>query len=192
MMFPTQSHHFDAMRRQALNERIPVISPKNAAFLSRLLAQRRPQRMLEIGSAIGVSSAVIAHAIAPWGGHLTTVEISVPTQQAAAKNLELLGICNVASLCGDARDFLSAWTQQGELPFDAVFIDAQKSQTHAFYSAALSLLAAGGTVIVDDVWRYREKMPLFYELLAQKKQAYSLHFVDGMDATMVVQPNEGV
>jgi predicted O-methyltransferase YrrM len=190
MMFPSQSSHFDAMRRQALNEQIPVISPKNAAFLTQLLTQRRPQRMLEIGSAIGVSSAVIAQAIAPWGGHLTTIEISVPTQQAAAFNLERLGVRNVTSLCGDARNFLSVWAQLGDLPFDAVFIDAQKSQTHVFYSAALSMLSAGGTVIVDDVWRYREKMPLFYELLAHKMQAYSLHFVDGVDATMVLQPNE--
>jgi predicted O-methyltransferase YrrM len=180
--------HFQTMLERARVDNIPVISPKNAGFLAQLLRQQRPMRVLEIGSAIGVSSAVIAHTAAQWGGHLTTIEISVPTQVAAQANFEVLGLGNVRSLCGDARAVIADWAPQGEPRFDCIFIDAQKSQTHVFYEAALSVLEQGGTVIVDDVWKYRQKMPLFYALLAKKMQAYSLHFVDGLDATMVIKP----
>lgn len=180
--------HFLTMLEQARADHIPVISPKNAGFLAQLLTQQRPMRVLEIGSAIGVSSAVIAHTIAQWGGQLTTIEISVPTHAAAQANFTALALCNIRSLCGDARVIIHDWAQQGEPRFDCIFIDAQKSQTHVFYQAALSVLAQGGMVIVDDVWKYRQKMPLFYALLNNKKQAYSLHFVDGVDATMVIKP----
>jgi predicted O-methyltransferase YrrM len=178
--------HLQRMREQALAQRIPVISAQNALFLKLLLAQRRPARVLEIGSAIGLSSAIIGQCLAAWGGQLTTVEISVPTQCAASANLQALGLGNVVSLCGDARVLLRDWAAQGETPFDCVFIDAQKSQTHVFYEAALGLLATGGMVIIDDVWKYRHKMPVFYALLHARQQAYSLHFVDGADATMVI------
>jgi predicted O-methyltransferase YrrM len=180
--------HLQAMRAQAVANRIPVISPQNALFLSQLLVQQRPVRMLEIGSAIGLSSAIIAHSLAQWGGALTTVEISVPTQASAQANLQALGLRNVRSLCGDARLLLRQWAAASEAPFDCIFIDAHKSQTHVFYEASLAMLAAGGMVIVDDVWRFRQKMPQFYDALATKKQAYRLHFVDGTDATMVITP----
>lgn len=176
------------MRQHALGNSIPVISPQNALFLTQLLMQLRPMRVLEIGSAIGVSSAVIAHSLEEWGGHLTTIEISVPTQAAAQANFAALELRNIRSQCGDARAIIVDWVEQGEPRFDCIFIDAQKSQTHVFYEAALSMLTRGGTVIIDDVWKYRQKMPLFYALLNTKKQAYSLHFVDDMDATMVVEP----
>jgi predicted O-methyltransferase YrrM len=180
--------HFQSMLKRASVDNIPVISPKNARFLALLLMQQRPMRVLEIGSAIGVSSAIIAHTVAQWGAHVTTIEISVPTQATAQANFTALALGNIRSLNGDARTIIAHWALQGEPHFDCIFIDAQKSQTHVFYEAALSMLAHGGMVIVDDVWKYRQKMPLFYALLAKKMQAYSLHFVDGMDATMVIRP----
>lgn len=180
------------MLEQARADHIPVISPKNAEFLAQLITRQRPMRVLEVGSAIGVSSAVIAHTVAHWGGHLTTIEISVPTQTAAQANFTALALGNIRSLCGDARVVINGWAQQGEPRFDCIFIDAQKNQTHVFYEAALSVLALDGMVIVDDVWKYRQKMPLFYAVLNNKKQAYSLHFVDGADATMVIKPRSTV
>jgi predicted O-methyltransferase YrrM len=182
------NRHFQAMRAHARAHHIPVISDKNAAFLVQLLSQHRFMNMLEIGSATGVSSAVIGQTLAQWGARLTTIEISVPTQLAAQRNLAALGLHNVTSVCGDARQWLGQWEGQ----FDCIFIDAHKSQTHVFYHAALTVLAPGGMVIVDDVWQFRRKMPLFYTALAQLKQAYCLHFVDAGDATMVIRPAGGL
>ncbi len=179
--------HFQAMRAQAAADKIPVISPQNAEFLAHILLQRRPLNVLEIGSAIGVSGAIIARTLQAWGGQLTTVEISVPTQAKAQNNFSRLGLSNVCSLCGDARVLMAQWAQQAQSPFDCVFIDAQKSQTQVFYEAALGCVAANGAIIVDDAWKYRHKMQAFYQSLAARKQAYSLHFVDTHDATMLIQ-----
>jgi predicted O-methyltransferase YrrM len=178
------------MRQYAADNTIPVISARNATFLQNLLMQHKPMRVLEIGSAIGVSTAVIAQSLAQWGGQLISTEISVPTQAAAQANIDALGIRNVQSVCGDARDLLQTWQKQGELIFplfDCVFIDAHKNQTHTFYEACLPMLAQGAIIIIDDVWKFRQKMQPFYTLLAKKMQAYSLHFVDAEDATMVIR-----
>jgi predicted O-methyltransferase YrrM len=179
-----------SMRQYAADNTIPIISPLNAAFLQNLLTQHKPKRVLEIGSAIGVSTAVIAQSLAQWGGQLVSTEISAPTQAAAQANIDALNIRNVQSVCGDARDLLQTWQQQVNVTFplfDCVFIDAHKNQTHTFYEACLPVLAQGATIIVDDVWKFRHKMQPFYTLLAKKMQAYSLHFVDAEDATMVIR-----
>ncbi len=178
------------MRQHAADNNIPVISPRNAAFLQSLLLINKPVRMLEIGSAIGVSTAVIAQSLAQWGGQLISTEISVPTQAAAQANIDALGICNVQSFCGDARDLLQSWGQQEQAVFphfDCVFIDAHKNQTHTFFEACLPMLANGAIVIIDDAWKFRHKMQPFYSQLANKMQAYSLNFVDSEDATMVIR-----
>jgi predicted O-methyltransferase YrrM len=187
----TSNVTLSSIRQYAADNTIPVISARNAAFLQSLLMQHKPKQVLEIGSAIGVSTAVIAQSLVQWGGQLVSTEISVPTQAAAQANIDALGIRNVQSFCGDARDWLQTWQQQDEftfLPFDCVFIDAHKNQTHTFYEACLPMLAQGATIIVDDVWKFRHKMQAFYALLAKKMQAYSLHFVDDGDATMVIRP----
>ncbi len=183
-----------SLRQYAVDNHIPVISARNAVFLQNLLVQYKPMRMLEIGSAIGVSTAVIADSLAQWGGHLISTEISVPTQAAAQANIDALGIKNVQSYCGDARHLLQTWQhnpmQSGAAkfePFDCVFIDAHKNQSHIFYEACLPVLTKRASIIVDDVWKFRHKMQPFYTLLAKKMQAYSLHFVDEGDATMVIR-----
>ncbi len=183
-----------SLRQHALDNKIPVISACNAVFLQHLLMQLKPMRMLEIGSAVGVSTAVIARTLSQWGGQLISTEISVPTQAAAQANIDALGIKNVQSYCGDARQLLQSWQhdarQRGAAKFesfDCVFIDAHKNQTHTFYEACLPVLTQGATIIVDDVWKFRHKMPAFFALLHSKMQAYSLHFVDDGDATMVIR-----
>ncbi len=179
--------HFLSMRKHAQQHNIPVISARNAVFLQQVLCDIKPMRMLEIGSAIGVSTAVIASTLAQWGGQLLSTEISAPTQASAQANLLALGLDNVQSLRCDARDWLAQAVLAGEPPFDAVFIDAHKNQTHTFYAACLPMLASGAVMIVDDAWAFRHKMQAFYELLKHENQSYQLHFVDDADATMVIR-----
>jgi predicted O-methyltransferase YrrM len=183
--------HWTVLREQALAQKIPVISLKNAVFLQSLLKQYRPQNVLEIGSAIGISGAWIAQTIAAWGGQLDTLEISVPTHAAAVCNFERLGITNVRAHCNNALAGLNN-IQLFNSPlstiskFDCIFIDAHKKQTQHFYTACLPYLNVGGLIIVDDAWKFRHKMQVFYQLLEHQKQVYSLHFVDDEDATLLI------
>ena len=164
---------------------IPSISPANATFLCQLLQLHRPMRVLEIGTANGISAATIAHTLAGWGGHLTTIEISVPTHAEAQTHFDALALSNITALQGDAREQLTIGSLS-QKRFDLIFIDAQKSQTHVFYQLCCAVLNAHGLMIVDDVWLHRDKMKHFYQLLQEKSQSYQLHFIDAGDATMVL------
>jgi predicted O-methyltransferase YrrM len=78
------------LQKRALSERIPVISIKNAYFLRTVLQQYSPKYMLEIGSAVGVSSAWIGNILYDWGGQLDTIDISLINYQQTKINLNHL------------------------------------------------------------------------------------------------------
>ena len=165
---------------------IPNITDKNAAFLCHLLRQNHATNVLEIGSANGVSSAIMAHCIASFGGRLITIEISVPTHAEACEHFAALGLTNITAIQGDARLLLQAAPLAQER-FDFIFIDAQKKQSHVFYERAIACATANAVIVVDDAWAQRDKMQPFYDMLAQSHQAYTLHFIDNLDATLVLR-----
>ena len=49
--------------------------------------------------------------------------------------------------------------------FDLVFIDAVKRRTRDFFELTYPKVRTHGTIIVDDVVKYADKMADFYELL---------------------------
>lgn len=179
------------LQKQALSECIPVISIKNAYFLRSLLQQYSPQYMLEIGSAVGVSSAWIGNILCDWGGQLDTIDIGLINYQQTKTNLNDLNIHNVQAYCSDALIWLEQRKTQNSGQFyqyDCIFIDAHKLQSHFFYTACLPHLKPNGLIIIDDAWKFRHKMTPLYTLMAAGNQSYSLHFVDNEDATLVVKP----
>ncbi|MEY3996898.1 MAG: hypothetical protein RL344_1241 [Pseudomonadota bacterium] len=180
------------LQKQALSERIPVISIKNAYFLRTVLQQYSPKYMLEIGSAIGVSSAWIGNILYDWGGQLDTIDISLINYQHTKINLNHLNIHNVQAYHSDALLWLEQRKTQKASQFyqyDCIFIDAHKLQSHFFYTVCLLHLKPNSLIIIDDAWKFRHKMTALYKLMATYNQSYSLHFVDNEDATLIVKPN---
>jgi predicted O-methyltransferase YrrM len=182
---------WQSLQQEAISQHVPVISTENALFLRNLLQQLLPKYMLEIGSAIGVSSAWIGHTLQGWNGHLDTIDISLPNYEQVKINLNNLNIQNVHAYYGDALVWLNQRTVQASLNhylYDCIFIDAHKIQSHSFYTACLPHLSPKGIIIIDDAWKFRHKMHMLYNLLTTHQQGYSLHFVDPQDATLVIQP----
>ncbi len=179
------------LQQRALSERIPVISIKNAYFLRTVLQQYSPTYMLEIGSAVGVSSAWIGHILYDWSGQLDTIDIGLINYQQTKTNLNHLNIHNVQVYHSDAL----VWLEQRKTKkihllyqYDCIFIDAHKLQSHSFYTACLSHLKPNGLIIIDDAWKFRHKMTALYALMAAHNQSYCLYFVDNEDATLIVKP----
>ena len=187
---PATQAYLAAWRASDARDNVPQISCANATFLCDLLRQNRPAQVLEIGTARGMSAALMAQTLAAWGGMLTTIEISVPTQAIAQAHFTALGLGHIRSLCGDARAVLMSEAYKSSR-FGLIFIDAHKKQSHVFYALACARLAAGGVIVVDDAWGQRARMQPLFELLAQSKQAYSLHFIEerggDFDATLVIR-----
>lgn len=129
------------------NEReIPVSDRETLTFLCTLLSALQPARILEIGTAVGVSAAVM-YSVCPQS-HITTVEKDKNFYSEALKNFENLGITqHVSAILGDAGEVLPALG--GE--YDFVFLDGAKAQYVKYTAQLKRLLKKGGTLIADDV-----------------------------------------
>jgi predicted O-methyltransferase YrrM len=112
-----------------------------------LVRALKPERVLEVGAAIGYSAIVIADALAPWG-HLDTIEIDPTTAARAEANLREAGHGRRTVVHrGPALEVVAKL----EARYDLVFIDAAKEEYERYLERALPLVPKGGVVLVDNL-----------------------------------------
>lgn len=135
------------MEAQGAAEGIPIVVPATGALLHVLARASAARRVLEVGTAIGVSTLYLARAL-PAGGQVVSFEIDEARHSAARSYLERAGVIDRVDLrLQDARDGLA--TLNGG--FDLAFIDGVKAQYGQYLDAALPLLRSGGVLAVDNV-----------------------------------------
>jgi predicted O-methyltransferase YrrM len=140
-------HVLAEMEEQGAREGIPIVVPQTGAMLHVLALAIGARRILEVGTAIGVSTLYLARAL-PGGGQVVSFEID-PERRAAARDfLERAGVLDRVDLrLQDAREGLA----QLEAPFDMAFIDGVKAQYGDYFEGVLPLLRSGGLLTVDNV-----------------------------------------
>jgi predicted O-methyltransferase YrrM len=164
------------MEEQGRREGIPIVVPETGALLSVLAMACGARRVLEVGTAIGVSTLYLARAL-PDGGRVVTFEIDAARHRAARAYLERAGVLDRVDLrLQDAREglaelgggshmtdggretgkygpFLDHHAVEGAAggQFDMAFIDGVKSQYGDYFDALLPLLRPGGVLAVDNV-----------------------------------------
>jgi len=142
------------IERIAAEEGIPIVGPIKGRFLGELTRKHKPQRALEIGTAIGYSAILIAANLPP-GGHLETVELSPRSAEQAARNLQKAGLEDkVSVIAGDALTVVP--TLSG--PYDFVFIDAKKSDYYSYLKMLKEKTAPGGVVVADNAKIFASSM----------------------------------
>lgn len=135
------------IEQDAHERRVPIIPHETVVFLNLLLGQLKPKQILEIGTAIGFSSSLMAQHVGE-NGQVTTIDRYEKMFQEAKINYEKQGITDKVTLLeGDAADILP--TLEG--PYDLIFMDSAKSKYYDFLPECMRLLKVGGMLIVDDV-----------------------------------------
>lgn len=126
---------------------IPIVVPETGQLLHVLALARGSRRIVEVGTAIGVSTLYLARAL-PAGGTIVSFEIDEARQSAARGYLERAGVADRCDLrLEDAREGLRAL----EGPFDMAFIDGVKAQYGQYFEELLPLLGPGSLLAVDNV-----------------------------------------
>jgi predicted O-methyltransferase YrrM len=141
---PELVHRAEALATAMRFDRSSI--PEVGRLLAMLTAARPRGRVAEIGTGCGVGSAWIASALGPEAA-LVTVESDEERAAAAGRLFEEQP--NVRVLHGDWHALLPP-----EAPFDLLFFDGghwKRGDVSAESEAALGLVAAGGTVVVDDM-----------------------------------------
>jgi predicted O-methyltransferase YrrM len=106
------------------------------------------RRVVEVGTAIGVSTLYIARAL-PADGAIVSFEIDRDRQAAARDYLHRAGVLDRVDLrLQDAREGLES-LQEGA--FDMAFIDGVKTQYGDYYDHLLPHLRRGGVLAIDNV-----------------------------------------
>ena len=125
------------------------VGPEQGRALSVVLAAAGARRVLELGTLFGYSAIWIARAL-PADGHLDTVEIDPMHADAAEHWIAEAGLANRVTVHrGAALDV--ARSLPG--PYDAVFMDAVKTEYPLYLDEALRLVRPGGLVLADNVHR---------------------------------------
>ncbi len=135
------------LEAQAAREGIPIVVPETGALLAVLARAAGARRIVEVGTAIGVSTLYLARAL-PADGEIVSFEIDERRHQAARAYLERAGVLARADLrLQDAREGL------GHLDgsFDMAFIDGVKAQYGDYFDSLLPLLRPGAVLAVDNV-----------------------------------------
>lgn len=142
--------YLDRLEQQALSDEVPIIRKEAQALLRFLLCLLKPERILEVGCAVGFSAAFMSEYM-PEGATITTIEKVEQRIREAKKNLAGIPRAGqVTLLCGDAKEVLQELSGKGEsYPF--IFMDAAKGQYMNFLPYLLKLLPEGGLLITDNV-----------------------------------------
>ena len=126
----------------------PISRPKTAELLKAYANTYKPKNILEIGTAIGYSGAVMLDSCE---GTLTTIEKSEDMCNLATKHFGVLGLSERVDLInGDAGEVLQNLLNQKK-KFDMVFLDGPKSQYIKYFELIDKMLNKGGVLIADDV-----------------------------------------
>ncbi len=172
---------------------IPVADDETLQFLLVTLAATRPSRILEIGTAVGLSAVAMLKACPT--ARLTTIELEEERYLEAKENFSFFEVADrVNAHLGDAGEILSM--MDGE--FDFVFLDGPKAQYEKYLFDIKRLLKKGGVLFADDVLLYgwvsgEEATPQKRHSIVDKIRSYLDTVTKDKDfMTSVLNVGEGV
>ena len=137
----------NAIEKEALADGVPIIRKEMGNLLKLLLLLKQPQKILEVGTAVGYSSILMSENM-PQNCRITTIENYEKRIPVAKNNFKRAGKEEVITLLeGDAMDIL----KELDGTYDFIFMDAAKGQYINFLPELLRLMPAGGLLISDNV-----------------------------------------
>ncbi|MCI8403594.1 MAG: O-methyltransferase [Clostridia bacterium] len=137
------------LEKYAQENSVPIVEPETARFLSVMCRVRRPEKILEVGCAIGYSSILMANAT-DEACEIATLECDEDMVCLARENIKKAGYAGKISVIeADAKDYLS-YIDDDEV-FDMIFLDGPKAHYIYMLDECVRLLKKGGIIISDNV-----------------------------------------
>ena len=135
------------IKEKALEAHIPIIMDDTLEVIARILDEKKPNNILEIGTAVGYSAICFSEYLAE-NGMIDTIERDIERVEEAKVNIERAKVQNrINILEGDAVEILPTLIKK----YDVVFIDAAKGKYPFFLNEALRLLKDDGIILADNI-----------------------------------------
>lgn len=136
------------IKEEALKNHVPIIEDDSLEYIANILKEKKPNKILEIGTAVGYSAINFSKYLVGEGAKVLTIEIKEQMYEKALENISLMGLQDKIDVVNaDATKYLKNINEQ----FDVVFIDAAKGQYLVFLEEAIRLCKIGGIIIADNM-----------------------------------------
>lgn len=134
----------EELEKYAKENKVPIMQKDGILYLCKYIKENNIKSILEIGSAIGYSSIMMASINKDI--KITTIEKDVDRYNIAVSNINKYNLNNQINIIyGDASDF--SFSEK----FDLIFIDAAKGKNTFFFTKFKDNLSNGGTIITDNL-----------------------------------------
>ena len=136
------------IKEEALKNHVPIIEDDSLEYIINILKDKKPNKILEIGTAVGYSAINFSQYLVGENSKVITIEIKDKMYEKALENISLMGLQDkIEIINADATKYLKEINEQ----FDIIFIDAAKGQYLVFLEEAIRLCKIGGIIIADNM-----------------------------------------
>ena len=137
----------EKIKQKALEEHIPIIMDDTLEVVDKILTELKPNRILEIGTAVGYSAMCFSEYL-DHNGKIDTIERDEERIAEAKINIEKVGVTDKINIYeGDAVEILPTLNEK----YDVVFIDAAKGKYPFFLKEALRMINSNGVILADNI-----------------------------------------
>ena len=159
----------NTIEKEAIADEVPVIRKEMGNLLKVLLQLVQPERILEVGTAVGYSSILMSENM-PHDCTITTIENYDKRIPVAKNNFKRAGKEDVITLIeGDALEVLK--TLDG--PYDFIFMDAAKGQYINYLPDIKRVLRKGGLLISDNILQEGEIVESRYAVTRRNRTIHA-------------------
>ena len=158
ILYPEQQKYIDSFSNEsdklllemedfADKNNVPILSRDSARLMELLIQMNRPERVLELGTAIAYTTIRIAGNLKK-GGKIHTIEFSEDNEKLAKVYVKKSGLSKrIKLLFGDAKEVMPRLKKK----YDFIFLDADKEDYLALFEQAMKLLKKNGILFVDNL-----------------------------------------
>lgn len=184
------------LNSEKINLGMISITATEAQLIKFHLLSIQARKVLEIGTLTGLSALHILQCL-PADGLLITLEKSVEHAELARQVLSFEVKKNRCQIVvGDAQEKLA--DLKSETPFDAIFIDGNKSAYLDYFKWAIENVRSGGMIFVDNVflagavWGDETKQRFSAKQIETLQKMNQLAFSTSNLASMIIPTEEGL
>ena len=137
----------EKIKKKALEDKVPIIIDDTLEAVAKILTEIKPNKILEIGTAVGYSAICFSEYLQE-NGKIDTIERDAERVKEARENIKRAEVEDKINIYeGDAVEILPTLNDE----YDVVFIDAAKGKYPFFLNQALRMIKTGGMIIADNV-----------------------------------------
>lgn len=138
------------IKQEAIENHVPIIEDEPLKVIETILKIKKPNRILEVGTAVGYSAINFSKYLSGENSKIKTIELKENMYNKAIENITAMELNDkIEAINADATEYMK--NMPDEEQYDVVFIDAAKGQYLVFLEEAIRLTKVGGIIIADNM-----------------------------------------